>query len=223
MVDRGARRGRTDPRSVRSRAAIAAAAVDRFLELGYAATSVADIAASAGVAVQTVYNTVGNKAAVLSHALDASAAGVADQTTVRDRLRAEVGEATNAGEVIDVLVDWFCEVHPRIAPILQVIEEAAAADAEVAALLQRRERQRFDGYREAAAAIAERTDGPVHGRDDAIAAAMWSTAHPRTWRFLVEVEGWSPAQYRAWLDAQLRAMLLPVARRRTTSRPGPAP
>ena len=46
-----------------------------FLEHGYHATSIAGIASEAGVAVQTIYNSVGSKRDVLSRVLDFAAAG----------------------------------------------------------------------------------------------------------------------------------------------------
>src|ERR1700680_4972486 len=46
-----------------------------FLGRGYHATSIGQIAAQAGVAVQTIYNSIGSKRDVLSRGLDFAAAG----------------------------------------------------------------------------------------------------------------------------------------------------
>src|SRR5680860_1900901 len=58
-----------------TRTAIVVAAHRLMLERGYVATSIGSIADEAGVAVQTIYNSVGNKADVLSAVLDLAAAG----------------------------------------------------------------------------------------------------------------------------------------------------
>lgn len=50
-----------DPRVVRSRAIIVAAATAQFLEHGYRATNVDDIATRAGVSKRTIYNIFGGK------------------------------------------------------------------------------------------------------------------------------------------------------------------
>ncbi|MCX4098073.1 TetR/AcrR family transcriptional regulator [Nocardia sp. alder85J] len=50
-----------DPRAVRTRAAVAAAATRLFLERGYQGTSVDDIAAAARVSKRSVYNNFGDK------------------------------------------------------------------------------------------------------------------------------------------------------------------
>ncbi len=49
-----------------SRERIAAAAAELFVELGYAATTIGAIAKKAGVSLQTVYNVVGGKPALLA-------------------------------------------------------------------------------------------------------------------------------------------------------------
>lgn len=64
----------SDPRVVRSRAAILEAAVAEFVRVGYLAASLDDIAVRAGVAKRTIYNVVGGKEelfrATLAEAID---------------------------------------------------------------------------------------------------------------------------------------------------------
>ena len=48
-----------------TRAAVIEAAADRFVDQGYAATSIAEIARAAGVSPETVYGTFGTKREVL--------------------------------------------------------------------------------------------------------------------------------------------------------------
>ena len=55
--------------------AIVEAASALFAENGYHGTSIGRIAAAAGVAVQTIYNSVGSKRDLLSRVLDFAAAG----------------------------------------------------------------------------------------------------------------------------------------------------
>lgn len=65
-----------DPRVVRSRAVIAEAASRHFLEHGYLAANIDDIASDAGVSKRTIYNIYGGKEelfrATLAEALDAA-------------------------------------------------------------------------------------------------------------------------------------------------------
>src|SRR5919106_3664088 len=55
--------------------AIVEAAARLFAVYGYHATSIGRIASEAGVAVQTIYNSLGSKRAILSRVLDFAAAG----------------------------------------------------------------------------------------------------------------------------------------------------
>jgi AcrR family transcriptional regulator len=197
-------RARTDPRVVANRQRIARAAQARFNQVGYAATSVADIALDAGCAIQTIYNTVGGKAAVLELVLDTVVAGPHAPAPPREFLAVRAAEATDVEAVLVLLADWFVEVHPRFAPVQRAIDEAAAGDPAVAALARRRARQRFDHYRLAATRIAELggPSGPTAATDGA--AAIWAVGHPRMHDLLVGDLGWSDAEYRRWVLSSLR-------------------
>jgi AcrR family transcriptional regulator len=206
----GPRPAKGSSRAAASRARISQSAHLLFLRDGYAATSMTALAEHAGVAVQTIYNTVGSKAAVLDLVLDVAASGVNAPTPVRVLLEDRAATVGSADGMIDLLTDWFCEVHPRIAPVLRMISEAAVADPVVARLERARERQRYDHYRLAAAAIAARGGLRDGTTVEEAAATIWSLAHPVTYRLLVEDAGWTPEAYTAWLGRQLRKTLLHV-------------
>ena len=67
--------------------AIVEAASRLFLADGYNATSITRIAREAGVAVQTIYNSVGAKRDLLSRVLDFAAAGAQAPTPVATFMR----------------------------------------------------------------------------------------------------------------------------------------
>jgi AcrR family transcriptional regulator len=166
------------------------------------------LAEHAGVAVQTIYNTVGGKAAVLDLVLDLAASGPDAPTPVRTLMEERAATVDSAAGLVELLTDWFADVHPRIAPVLRMISEAAVADPAVARLERAREQQRYDHYRLAAAEIAARaglTDGTTL---DEAAATIWSLAHPGVYRLLVEEAGWTREAYASWLGRQLTTTLL---------------
>ena len=83
-----------DRQRAETRAAVIDAARDPFVEQGYAATSIAEIARTAGVSPETVYATFGTKRELLRAVVDAAATGVAEGGAVVDaelleRVRAE--------------------------------------------------------------------------------------------------------------------------------------
>lgn len=190
-----------------ARTQIATAARDLFLGQGYVTTSMTAIARQAGVAVQTVYNVVGNKVAVLSAVLDLVAAGPYSPTPVPEFMAERAGATRDLDGLIDVLADWFAELHPRVGDLFRLIRQAAAIDPEVAALEHARADQRLRNYARAAAQVRER-GGLTNGlTDEEAAATIWSLGHPETYRALVIERGWSPARYRTWLTTSLRGAL----------------
>ncbi len=189
--------------------AIVRAAAELFAERGYAGTTIEEIAGRAGVAVQTIYNAIGSKRAVLSRALDFSASGPNAPTPVREFLGARIRDEPDAEGIMPILADWFLEANERIAPIFRVIREAAAVDPEVAALQAERARQRLDGYSEAAGELAARGAlRPGLGPEEA-GALIWTLGNHEIYRFLVIEQAWSPQRYRTWIEGTLRAALLP--------------
>lgn len=93
-------------------------------------------------------------------------------------MRERTRQAADFGALVDVLADWFVEVHPRTAGISAVIAWAAAVDGAAAQLEKDRGQQRLRRYEEAAAAARSR-GGLRSGMTDAEgAAAIWSLGHP---------------------------------------------
>ena len=189
-----------------TRAHIVATAGWLFDANGYVRTTIESVAIEAGVALQTVYNSVGNKAALLSAVLDAAAAGPGTRQ-VLELMQERTQSAPDLESLTGVLADWFVEVNQRTGRIVDVISQAAAVDPEVANLEERRALQRLERYNMAAAAARERgglTSGMTNGE---AAAAIWSLGHPRTFQALVESSGWTVGAYRSWILRALSAAL----------------
>lgn len=198
--------GRRAVQAAQTREHIVSTAHTLFVRQGYVATTIPAIARESGVAVQTVYNSVGNKAAVLSAVLDAAASGPSSMS-VLELMRRRTADARDYEALITVLADWFVDVHDRIGPVLDVIAQAAAVDPVVEELQKDRALQRLTRYSEAAEALRAR-GGLTSGLSDADAAAVvWSLGHPQTYRTLVADAGWSGPAYRTWLQRALSAAL----------------
>ena len=203
------RRARGERLVQASRRGILEAAQRLFEERGYVATSIPAIAAEAGVAVQTIYNTVGSKREVLGHVVELAVRGphypATPSQTIGERIRA----ADDPNAIVDLLVDWLARAHARSAAISLAIREAAAVDAEAAELEQTLADQRFSGYREAARELARRGGLRPGLAPDQAAATIWALGHPDTYRYLCQRRGWSARRYRRWLTDELAAALLP--------------
>ncbi|MFF1382251.1 TetR/AcrR family transcriptional regulator [Arthrobacter sp. NPDC058288] len=186
---------------------IVATARELFAANGYVRTTIEGVSAESGVAVQTVYNSVGNKAALLSAVLDDAASGPNAPAQVLEFMRERTRQAPDLGSLLAMLADWFVEVHQRTGTVLGVIAQAAAVDADVAKLEKARALQRLTRYHEAAAAVRERGGLTSGMSDEDAAAAIWSLGHPQAYRTLVNDAGWTPEAYREWILKALAAAL----------------
>jgi AcrR family transcriptional regulator len=192
-----------------SRREILEAAHRLFVQRGYVATSIPAIAAEAGVAVQTIYNTVGSKRDVLGGVIELAVRGPHYPATPSQSVGERIRTAGDPHLILELLVDWLTEAHARTAAISLAIREAAAVDPEAAELEQTLADQRFGGYREAARELGRRGGLRAGLNPDQAAATIWSLGHPDTYRYLRQRRGWSTRRYRRWLTDQLPAALLP--------------
>jgi len=193
-----------------TRARILDAAQNLFAEHGYANTTVAATAAAAGVAVDTVYATFGNKAGVL-HALFDVRVGGDDaplEVTEREGPQAVRREPSQKRQIAG-FAHGVAEILERSRPVDDVMRGAAAVDADIAALRARMQEGRYANLRQFAGWLA--ANGPLRGgltADDA-AAVVWAVASPEVHGLLRVGRGWSAERYRDWLAMTLTRTLLP--------------
>ncbi len=199
--------GRRRLQSQQTRELIVASAGELFLENGYLSTSIEAIASRAGVAIQTIYNSVGNKPSLLSAVLDAAVAGQNAPATVPEFMQLRVAQTADVPGVIDVLADWFAEGMPRSQSVFAIISQSAAVDPAVASLRDERAAARLAHYGLAAAAIRERGGLSNGMSDEEAAAAIFTLGHPDSYATLVTHLGWSLPRYRDWIHKALLSAL----------------
>ena len=167
-----------------------------------------EIAREAGVAVQTIYNSIGSKRDVLSKVLDYAAAGEHAPTPAPTFVLAQAEQEPDSRKSLDQLVDFWLESRPRTAPFYKLLRQAAAVEDEMAELERTRAEQRLRSYRSGASLFAKRgalRDGL--SLDDA-AALIYATGHPDVYRFLVIEGQWTADQWATWVRSTLEAGLL---------------
>lgn len=202
------------PRRARARATqwrIAKAAFGLFCEHGYSGTTMAQIAEAAGVAVQTVYFTFHTKAAVLSRAYDFAVTGEGEPNVPWEQ--PWYGEMVAAADVVESLgrlVAGVGEITRRLTPLYVVASGSAASDLEVAEVVDRHERWRVEGYRGMVEVLRAKSAlraglTPERANDLLLLYAGMDVYHA-----LVEVAGWSHAEWAAWTSATLAHQLFGV-------------
>jgi AcrR family transcriptional regulator len=188
--------------------AIVKAAARLFLARGYHSASIGQIAQEAGVAVQTIYNSIGSKRDVLSRVLDFAAAGERAPVPVPQFMREQTEREVDPIQIIEQLVEFWQGALPRTAPVFRIIREAAGIDPEAAALERDRAAQRLRNYENAARLLDQRgalRDGLTI---DQAASTIFTIGHPDIYRTLVLDGDWDDRQWAAWTRATLEAALI---------------
>jgi AcrR family transcriptional regulator len=193
-----------------TRRRIREAAARLFVEHGYLSTTIEAIAVEAGVAVQTVYFVFGNKRAMLAEALDVATAG--DDAPVPVVERAWVEELRREDDprrIVGAIAREGCAIVARLAPIYEAVRGAAAADPEIAVLLQRDKQRRLANQTELVRILADK-GALAPGVDVARAADVtYALLSHELHQLLVVDRGWSRSAWEGWLADALASQLLP--------------
>ncbi|MFJ2666434.1 TetR/AcrR family transcriptional regulator [Nocardia fluminea] len=192
-----------------TRHSILAAARALFVERGYAATTVAEIATQASVSVDTVYASIGRKPVLLRELVETALSGTDHAIPARQReyVRA-IREANGAQDKIAIYAEALVAIQQRLAPIFLVLREAAATDASCARVWAEISERRAANMREFAADL--RGTGQLRDdlSDDEVADIIWSMNATEYWVLLVGERQWTAARFRDWLaDAWIRLLL----------------
>jgi AcrR family transcriptional regulator len=192
-----------------NRDAVLDAAGTLFLRNGYAATTVAAIAAEAGVSVETVYKAFGNKPGLVRALADAAMAGPGAVPTM-NRSDEMSSREVDPNALVRKWAAFTVEVTPRLAPVVLLIRAAATGgSAEMTDLLARLDAERLDRMTHQAEFLRRRgflrPDVSVTEARD----VMWAYTDPAMFELLVLRQGWSLPRYQEFLAAAFAAALLP--------------
>ncbi|MEO8661129.1 MAG: TetR family transcriptional regulator [Bryobacteraceae bacterium] len=192
-----------------TRQSILDAARQVFLEKGYAAATMPAIARAAGIAIDTVYATVGKKPSLFRLLVEMAISGTdsAVPAEERDYVRAIRAE-TDAGRKLQIYAAALRSIQSRLAPLFRVLQGAAPLDPELDALWQDFSQRRAENMRLLAKDLA--ATGRLRAGVSVSQAAdiIWSMNSPEFYLLLVEQRGWSPQEFEHWLaDAWIRLLL----------------
>jgi AcrR family transcriptional regulator len=193
-----------------TRTAILEAAQRLFEQHGYTGTTMAAIAAEAGVSLKTVYVAFETKAGVLR--------GLWHRLLRGDEIDVPVGERAWYREVLEeadperqlrLNARNSRIVKQRAGMLLDVFRGAAPSDPEIHELWTRVQREFYDNQRAIVESLASK---------DALALdvtratdILWTLNHPNQWQLLVVDRGWAPAEYERWFADTACAQLLRTA------------
>jgi AcrR family transcriptional regulator len=167
------------------------------------------IAQAAGVALDTVYATVGRKPALFRLLVEMAISGQKEPVPAEERdyvrtIRAE----PDAGKKLELYAAALRAIHARLAPLFLVLQTAAPLDPELKALWNEISERRAANMRSFAKDL-KATGRLREGLSlNIVADVVWSMNSPEFYLLLVEQRGWSPEQFQAWLADAWKRLLL---------------
>jgi AcrR family transcriptional regulator len=200
---------RRQEQAAATRRSILEAALRRFEQDGYAATTMEAIAAEAGVALKTVYVAFATKSGLLRALWDLLLKGDVEDAGVAERpWYREVMEEPDAERQLRLNARNSRIVKERIGGMLRVIRDGAPSESDIAALWELIQSDFFDNQRtiveSVAAKHALRPELDVARATD----ILWTLNHPDVWLLLVGRRGWTPDQFEQWFADTACAQLL---------------
>jgi AcrR family transcriptional regulator len=193
----------------RTRRAVLAAAAEHFRASGYAGTTMATIAATAGVSVPTIELAFSTKAALLKEVIDVAIAGDDEPVPVLERPWAnQIQETTTAEEFLAGVADVLVAAADRADALVLVAFEAARSDERLAPLAAQLKAQRMATAAWIVDRIAARS--PLRTDHSEAVGTIWLLMDPVIFARLTTDLGWTAQHYGAWfIDSVLRLLTEP--------------
>jgi len=196
-----------------TRAAVTSAAQRLFLRDGFAATTIAAIAAEAGVSAETIYKAFGGKPGLVRAICEQALAGEGPipAETRSDHLQASEPDPRK------IIRGWgrlSAEIAPLVSPILLLLRAAALTDPQMASLRGEIEASRLTRMIRNARTLAEGGHLRAGMTTEHAGEIMWTYSSPELYELLVVSRRWPPQEYGIFIaDAMIAALLPPPAPR----------
>ena len=184
-----------------------------FTAHGYAATTVDEIAAEAGVSRETIFKAFGTKRQLLRLWVEREVAGPEEPVPIRRQAwMRRIEEAGEQRRQLEIAVAGARRIHDRAVDAVDVMRAAAHADPEIAALWDEARRQR----REDVGAVTElvAATGPTRSdlSSEEVVDVVYALTSPELYDLLVRQCGWRPERFERWLFESLLHLALGPSR-----------
>ena len=200
-----------------TRGEILAAAQRLFEQQGYAATTMAAIAAEAGVALKTVYVAFETKSGVLRALWNSLLREGDEETPVSDQgWYREVLDEPDPERQLRRNARNSADGKRRVGALAEVIRSGASVDGDIAALWARIQDEYHANQRAVVESLAAKKALQRGLEIDRGADILWTINHPSVWRLLVGERGWTPEEYERWAADLACAELLRTDLNRAT-------
>lgn len=205
----GRPRDKRQGRGLATRERILRAATTLLVRDGYLHTTMASIAAEAGVAVQSLYLRFGSKVAILKAVLDVAIVGDFEPVPLLDRKWVQELAATEDGRAaVHLYASVTARILSRTHAIYAVVQAAAAGEA--GELLAENKRQRHEGQRTIAELLGRKPGFAPGLTVDTAADLIYGLVSEDLYGLLVVDRGWSTDEWERWCADILGGVLFPT-------------
>jgi AcrR family transcriptional regulator len=176
-------------------------------ERGYSATTMADIAVEAGVAVQTVYFTYHTKLALVREAFDFAVVGSHDLIPPDQQpWFAAVRDEPDLTRALKALVEHVTLISRRVAPLAEALR-SLGKEPEAEAFYRDRERLRHEGFGRILDVLTAKR--PLRASLDPSTAldAFFALLSPELYQALVIGREWPEERWTEWITQTLEETL----------------
>ncbi len=205
VYDASARR----TQSAATRQRIVDAARELILERGYRATTIAAIAATAGVNNDSVYELVGRKPMVLRELIEQAISGTDHEVVAEERAYVKAVQAEpDPAKKLAIYARAVCETHKRLAPLFLALRDASSTEPEAQAVWHEISDRRAANMRKLAKDLKD-SGGLRPGLSiDQAADIVWATNSAELFVLLTIERGWPVKRFERWLaDSWCRLLL----------------
>ncbi len=201
-----------------TRRLILEAACKLFAERGYTATSVNAIAAEAGVAVPTIYASVGTKRRVLELLLDLIEAD-ADLAP----LIAELSSASRPADILALQIRITRQLNERCGDVIEILRSAVAAEPDLVAVYDEGLRRHGQGCLATSKLLADKRALVKGTTPEEAAITLEVMTSPAVWHTLIDGHHLSFDDAERQLVQQLTRLLIAPRRPSPRERPDSTP
>jgi len=193
------------------RLAVVLAARDLFERDGYRATTIAAIAAHAGVSAESVYKGFGTKAALAKAVFDIELAGDDEPVPVAERPAMQaVRDEPDVRRQIAMFADGLAQRQARSARVQILIRDGRHVDDSLAPIWEKMHDEGLTGMTALGRRLLETgqlRDGIELGE---VRDVLWNYLAIDHYERLVLTQGWSLERYSRWLADAITSALCPL-------------
>jgi len=180
------------------------AARDLFERDGYRATTVAGIAAAAGVSPETVYKTFGNKGALAKAVFDLALAGDDEPVPIRERpAMLAIATEPDVQRKITMFVEGLVQRLERSAKVQIMVRDGRHVDDSLVQIWDQMLEEGLSGMRLLGQQLLNTGQLRSDLGLDEVADVLWNYLAIDHYERLVLIRGWSTVSYRQWLTRAL--------------------